>query len=216
MKYKIVIFDLDGTLLDTLQDLADSTNFALEQMGYPLRTLDEIRRFVGNGVAKLIERALPSDTSENIVAKTLHIFKTHYAENCENHTQPYDGILPLLDTLRQREIPVAVVSNKLDSAVKSLCKKYFGDRICLALGDRDGIARKPSPDSVLSVLREMHMHANDAVYIGDSEVDIQTAKNAKTDLICVTWGFREKDFLAEQGASTFANTVSELEKMLIL
>ncbi len=215
MKYKIAIFDLDGTLLDTLQDLAVSTNFALEQSGYPQRTLEEVRRFVGNGIEKLIERAVPAGTSPEDKKRTLAIFKAHYAEHCEDHTAPYDGVIALLDRLAEEGIPLAVVSNKIDFAVRELCEKYFGARIAIAVGERDGIRRKPYPDSVLEVLGKLNISPADAVYIGDSEVDVQTAVNAGTDSVIVTWGFRDKDFLLESGAEILADSAEALMELLI-
>ncbi len=215
MKYKTVIFDLDGTLLDTLDDLNESTNYALESMGYPKRNIAEVRKFVGNGVAKLIERAVPDGTARAMEEKTLLIFKEHYALHCEDKTKPYDGILPLLDLLQKNGIKIAVVSNKIDSAVSELCKKYFGNRIFLAVGDRVGIKRKPDPDSVFEVLQKLGASIEEAVYIGDSEVDVQTAKNAGISFIGVTWGFRDKQILAENGAILFAETPQELESMLL-
>ncbi|MBQ2988743.1 MAG: HAD-IA family hydrolase [Clostridia bacterium] len=215
MKYKIVIFDLDGTLLDTLQDLADSTNFALSSFGYPKRSVAEVRRFVGNGVEKLIERALPEGASPADIKRALDVFKAHYAEHCEDHTAPYAGITLLLDRLTEAGVPIAVVSNKIDSAVQTLCKKYFGERIPIAIGERDGIRKKPYPDSVLEVLSKTGISPADAVYVGDSEVDILTARNAGTDVICVTWGFRDQDFLSASGGFIFADSAEQLEQMLM-
>ncbi len=215
MKYTTIIFDLDGTLLDTLQDLVDSTNFALAQMNFPMRTADEVRSFVGNGVAKLIEKAVPQGTDEQTVRQTLDVFKEYYAANCETHTRAYDGILPLLDTLSQKGLKLAVVSNKIDEAVRVLCKKYFDDYITLSVGDREGMQRKPAPDSVFEVLSKLGVNREDAVYIGDSEVDIMTANNAQIDLICVTWGFRDKKFLLQNGATVLVNSAEELQKLLL-
>ena len=215
MKYKIVIFDLDGTLLDTLQDLAISTNFALETCGYPKRTVEEVRRFVGNGIEKLIERAMYGDISLDERRKILETFKSHYAEHCADHTIPYDGILPLLDRLIEAGVTIAVVSNKIDFAVQSLCKKYFGNRFSIVVGEREGIRRKPYPDSVLEVFSKTEASPREAVYIGDSEVDVETAHNANIDMISVSWGFRDKDFLRESGAKIFADSVSELERLLL-
>ncbi len=205
--YKAIIFDLDGTLLNTLDDLADSTNFALSAMGYPTRTLKEVRAFVGNGVAKLIERAVPANTSPEKTAETLAVFKEHYALHCEDKTAPYAGIMALLDTLLANGKTLAVVSNKLDSAVSVLCKKYFGERMTVTVGDREGIRKKPYPDSVYEVLQHLGIEKEDAVYIGDSDVDIETAKNAEMDGISVTWGFRDLDVLVK------AWGFSETEKM---
>ena len=215
MRYHTIIFDLDGTLLDTLQDLADSTNFALKTMGFPERTLEEVRTFVGNGVAKLIERAIPKETDRETFLKTLSVFKEHYALHCEDHTKLYDGILQLLDMLLQNGAKLAVVSNKTDSAVRVLCEKYLGDRITISVGDREGIARKPEPDSVLEVLKKLNVSTEDAVYIGDSEVDILTAQNAKMDAIIVTWGFRDREFLIRNGAPVLADSAEELGKMIL-
>ena len=214
MKYKIVIFDLDGTLLDTLQDLDISTNYALEFFGYPKRTTEEIRQFVGNGIEKLIERATPANISVNERKRVLDCFKSHYAKHCEDHTAPYEGITELLENLTAKQLPIAVVSNKIDSAVQSLCHKYFGDCFAFTIGEREGIRRKPYPDSVLEVLAKAQISPSDAIYIGDSEVDILTARNAGTDMICVTWGFRDKDFLLKSGAEFFANSTVQLEKLL--
>lgn len=215
MKCKIAIFDLDGTLLDTLQDLAISANFALEACGYPKRTIEEIRCFVGNGIEKLIERASPADISADDRKKILEIFKLHYADHCEDHTAPYDGIVPLLDCLAEAGISLAVVSNKIDSAVRSLCEKYFGNRFSVAIGEREGIRRKPCPDSVLEVLSETEFSLENAVYIGDSEVDILTARNAGMEAIIVTWGFRDKDFLKASGAKTLVDSVAEIGRLLL-
>ncbi len=214
MKYQAVIFDLDGTLLDTLEDLKNGVNAAMRGMGFPLRTLAEVRQFVGNGVAKLIERAVPPDTDEAAVAQTLAIFKEYYFQHCEDNTKPYDGVLSLLATLAENGIRLAVVSNKTDAAVKSLCKRYFGERIPLAIGEKEGVAKKPAPDTLFAVLSEWQLTADQAVYIGDSEVDIFTAKNAGMDVISVTWGFRDRDFLAQNGASVFADSANTLKNCL--
>ena len=216
MKYQTIIFDLDGTLLDTLEDLTNSVNFALESMGYPRRTLDEVRSFVGNGVALLIERAVPMHTERAMTEKTLSLFKEHYAKHCEEKTRPYDGMIPLLDHLLAKDMQLAVVSNKIDSAVKPLCDKYFGKRILLALGEKEGIRKKPAPDSVLTAMSQLHASTETTVYIGDSDVDIQTAENAGVDCISVTWGFRDPSFLKENGAKCLVNTPEDLEKLLLL
>ena len=215
MKYKTIIFDLDGTLLDTLQDLTNSVNFALCAMGYPARTLNEVRMFVGNGIGKLIERAVPSHIPESAVLETLQIFKEHYASHCEIHTAPYAGIIELLDSLTERNVDIAVVSNKADFAVGKLCKQYFGDRISVAVGEREGVRKKPAPDSVLAVISQLKSLPKETVYIGDSEVDIETARNANIDSIIVTWGFRNKNDLIQNGASVLADSVSQLKNLLL-
>ena len=214
MKYKIAIFDLDGTLLDTLQDLAISTNYALDSLGYEKRTTEEIRQFVGNGIEKLIEKAAPDNISADERNRILDCFKLHYANHCEDHTKPYEGMIELLDNLITKQLPVAVVSNKIDSAVQSLCQKYFGNRFIFAVGERKGIRRKPHPDSVLEVLAKANISSSDAVYIGDSEVDIITAKNARTEMICVTWGFRERQELEDNHAKYIIDHPKDLLALL--
>lgn len=209
---KAVIFDLDGTLLNTLDDLADSTNYALSRFGYPTRTIEEVRQFVGNGVAKLIERAIPEGKNNPNFEKCLAIFKENYAQNMYNKTAPYNGIIEMLSNLKSKGIKIAVVSNKFDLAVKELCKKYFEGFIDFAAGENEaqGIKKKPAPDTVISVLNEFNFAPEDAVYVGDSDVDIMTAKNSKMSCISVTWGFRDEKFLLENGATILINAPSEI------
>lgn len=209
---KTVIFDLDGTLLNTLDDLADSTNYALSKFGYPTRTIEEVRQFVGNGVAKLIERAIPKGKNNPNFEKCLAIFKENYAQNMYNKTAPYNGIIEMLSNLKSKGIKIAVVSNKFDLAVKELCKKYFEGFIDFAAGENEaqGIKKKPAPDTVISVLNEFNFAPEDAVYVGDSDVDIMTAKNSKMPCISVTWGFRDEKFLLENGATILINAPSEI------
>ena len=209
---KAVIFDLDGTLLNTLDDLADSTNYALSRFGYPTRTIDEVRQFVGNGVAKLIERAIPEGKNNPNFENCLAIFKENYAQNMYNKTAPYNGIIEMLSNLKSKGIKIAVVSNKFDLAVKELCKKYFEGFIDFAAGENEaqGIKKKPAPDTVISVLNEFNFAPEDAVYVGDSDVDIMTAKNSKMPCISVTWGFRDEKFLLENGATILINAPSEI------
>lgn len=191
---KTVIFDLDGTLLNTLEDLKEATNFALSQFGYPKRSLEEVRCFVGNGVKKLIERAVPSDCKN--IDECLCIFKKNYSDNMCNHTVPYNGILKILSDLKADGVKIGVVSNKFDSAVKDLCKKYFGNLVDTAIGQSDDVPKKPAPDGVFKAMKELNADKNSTVYIGDSEVDVQTAKNSGLACIGVTWGFRDKSDLA--------------------
>ncbi len=209
---KAVIFDLDGTLLNTLDDLADSTNYALSRFGYPTRTIEEVRQFVGNGVAKLIERAIPEGKNNPNFEKCLAIFKENYAQNMYNKTAPYNGIIEMLSNLKSKGIKIAVVSNKFDLAVKELCKKYFEGFIDFAAGENEaqGIKKKPAPDTVISVLNEFNFASEDAVYVGDSDVDIMTAKNSQMPCISVTWGFRDEKFLLENGATILINAPSEI------
>nr|WP_317324415.1 HAD-IA family hydrolase [uncultured Flavonifractor sp.] len=212
--YRTVIFDLDGTLLDTLQDLADSTNYVLALHKMPLRSLDEIRRFVGNGVGQLIHLAVPAGTPEQEKAQCLADFRAHYLLNMENRTAPYPGILALLDSLNQAGIKLAVVSNKFDGAVKGLCASYFGDRIRVAIGESETVARKPAPDTVLRALAELEADAEGAVYVGDSEVDIETARNAGLPCLSVSWGFRDADFLRSRGARSILSSPAALLALL--
>ncbi len=209
---KIVIFDLDGTLLNTLDDLADSTNYALAKFGYPTRTIEEVRQFVGNGVARLIERAIPTGKNNPNFEKCLAIFKENYAKNMYNKTAPYAGILEMLSNLKSKGLKIAVVSNKFDLAVKELCKKYFDGYIDFAAGENEaqGIKKKPAPDTVFTVLKEFELNPEDAVYVGDSDVDIMTAKNSQMPCISVTWGFRDEGFLLKNGATILINTPSEI------
>ena len=195
MKYNCVVFDLDGTLLDTLGDLRDSVNYALLKNSLPQRTTEEIRSFVGNGIRLLIERAVPQNTFIDLVDKCFDDFKAHYKDNSANLTKAYDGINELLFELKNRGVKLAVVSNKADFAVKTLVETYFPDVFDCAVGEKEGVKRKPAPDTVFAVINELNVNEKDVIYIGDSEVDIETSKNADIPCICVTWGFRDKEVL---------------------
>ena len=188
MAYKLVIFDLDGTLLNTLEDLTDSTNFALSKFEYPQKTIDQVRSYVGNGVALLIERAIPDGKDNNNFEKCLENFKENYSKNMYNKTSPYPKILDMLNDLRKRGYKVAVVSNKFDKAVKELCGKYFPKLIDVAIGENEseGIKKKPAPDTVFQAIKELDEKISNCVYVGDSEVDIMTAKNSGMPCISVT------------------------------
>jgi phosphoglycolate phosphatase len=197
---KLVIFDLDGTILNTLEDLCDATNYALAQFGFGVRTLDEVRLFVGNGIGKLIERAVPNGTDAKTTEAVLKVFKEYYGEHCEDKTVAYEGVMEMLEELRAAGIKTAVVSNKADFAVQKLCEKYFDGMFDDCVGERSGVPRKPAPDSVYGILDKLGVAAEDAVYVGDSDVDIATARNAGLDEILVSWGFRGREFLLEHGA----------------
>ena len=214
MQKKIFIFDMDGTLLNTLEDLMISTNYALSQFNYPTHTIEEIRFFVGNGVAKLIERAIPDGLTNPNYEKCLEIFKKHYAKNMYNHTSAYIGIPELLKKLKDKGIKTAVVSNKFDLAVKELSNKYFGDLIDIAIGENEqaGIKKKPAPDTVFEVLNLVNLKSEDAIYIGDSDVDIMTAKNSNMPCISVTWGFRDREFLIKNDATIIVDKPEEILK----
>ena len=192
MKYNTVIFDLDGTLLNTLEDLGDSVNFALKSFGYPTRTYEEIRIFVGNGVKDLVTKAVPDGTDEETTLKCLQTFKDHYKTNMQNKTAPYDGIIDLLEELNSKGVKLAIVSNKYDFGVKNLNKYYFKDLIPVAIGEREGIRKKPAPDTVLEAMKELNSEENNSIYVGDSGSDMLTAQNAHIKSIGVTWGFRDR------------------------
>jgi len=210
MKYMIAIFDLDGTILNTLEDLADSTNYALKTCGYPERTMDEVRQFVGNGIRKLMERAVPEGTPVEEIDRVHETFTAHYKVHCADKTRPYDGIMELLQNLKKDGCKLAVVSNKADYGVQELCKQYFDGIFDFAVGEREGIRKKPAPDSVNEVLKTLGCSRDRAVYIGDSDVDIQTAANAQMDHIIVEWGFRDVPFLIAKGAKVLVEKPEEI------
>ena len=211
---KLVIFDLDGTLLNTLEDLMDSVNFALERQGYPLRNLEEIRSFVGNGIRLLIERSVPENTPIEITDKCFFDFKEYYKDHSAILTKPYDGIVDLLTTLKEKGFKIAVVSNKADFAVKTLMEDYFKGLYDCAYGERAGIPRKPAPDSVLGAISEMGREIENTVYIGDSEVDVETSKNAKLPCIAVTWGFRDKEVLESLNPEYIVDSPSDILRII--
>ncbi len=215
MSYKAVLFDMDGTLLDTLEDLCDSTNHALAQMGYPLRGIEEIRRFIGNGAEKQIRRAVPEGTSEGKIMETLAAFRAYYQDHCQIKTKVYDGLLDVLSELKEKGVKMAVVSNKPDAAVKKLSREYFGDRLDYAIGPSDGVRCKPYPDMAEEALKALGVEKKDAVFVGDSEVDVQTGLNAGLDVIAVSWGFRSRKVVIEAGAKMIADDASELEKLIL-
>lgn len=214
MRFEIAVFDLDGTILDTLADLSASLNHALAQCGYPARTLDEARRFVGNGIHKLVERGVPAGTDEACTEAVFAAFKAYYALHSRDATRPYDGVPALLRRLKAGGMKLAVVSNKLDGAVKELCRYYYPGIFDTAVGEREGVRRKPAPDALFQVLDELDVPAERAVYIGDSDVDIQTAQNAHLPSISVAWGFRDEAFLRARGASVIVRTPAELYEKL--
>lgn len=215
MKYKLAIFDLDGTILNTIEDLADSLNFALSKAAFPQRSLDEVLKFVGNGIRNLICRAVPEGTPDTVTDAVFADFKAYYREHCADKTKPYDGVCDLLVNLRETGVKTAVISNKADFAVKILCDKYFPGLFDVVFGEREGVKRKPSPDAVNEVLRLLDMRREDAVYIGDSEVDIKTAQNSGMDGIIVAWGFREPEFLRENGAERIVETPQEIYNIIV-
>ena len=193
-----VIFDLDGTLLNTLEDLAASVNYALKTNGYPQRTTNEIRTFLGNGVKSLVKCSLGKNDSDEIFEKVFNCFRTYYMEHCQDTTRPFDGILPLLEELKKRKIKMAIVSNKLQPAVEQLNNHFFKKHISSAVGESATVRRKPNPDAVIAAMNALGSRKDETIYVGDSEIDIETAKNAGIDCIVVLWGFRDECFLRSQ------------------
>lgn len=212
-RYDTYIFDLDGTLLDTLQDLAASVNYALRQYGMPQHSTDQVRRMVGNGVRLLMQRAVPQGTDEGRFEEVFAAFRRHYMEHSLDTTRPYDGITDTLRQLKQRGCRLAVVSNKMMAATQELVHHFFPE-IEVAIGEHEaeGIRKKPAPDTVREALRQLGVTPADSsiVYVGDSDVDIETARNSGLPCISVLWGFRDRDFLVAHGADTLVNTPGEL------
>ena len=210
-KYSVYVFDLDGTLLDTLGDLAASVNYALRTHGMPEHSIDDVRCFVGNGVRKLMERAVPDGPDNPQFEAVFSIFRAYYMEHAQDTTRPYEGIPETLAALKAQGCRLAVVSNKMRKATEELCRHFFPDTIEVAIGEDEaaGIRKKPAPDTVFEALRILG-DKGDAVYVGDSDVDIHTAHNAGIPCISVLWGFRDKDFLLQHGANTFISAPSEL------
>lgn len=210
--YSTYIFDLDGTLLDTLGDLAASTNYALRTHGLPERSIDEVRRFVGNGVRLLMQRSVPQYFDNDEFEEVFTTFRQHYMAHSLDTTQPYAEIEKTLEALKTRGARLAVVSNKMMAATQELCQHFFPDTIEVAIGENEaaGIRKKPAPDTVFEALRQLGVGQEGAVYVGDSEVDLQTARNSGLPCISVLWGFRDRTFLTQNGAETFISTPSEL------
>ena len=210
MKYNTYIFDLDGTLLDTLLDLANAVNYAMREMNYPERTVDEVRRFIGNGIKVLIKRAVPQGVSDADYGKTLAIFTAYYLDHIADFTKPYDGITDVIKALKRNGCKVAVVSNKADEAAKKVVKDFFGDIFDLVVGKMDCFPSKPEPDSVLYVIETLKADRSRCIYSGDSEVDVQTAHNAGLPCVGVTWGNRDVQELVAAGAEYIANKPYEI------
>ena len=213
-RYKAIIFDLDGTLLDTLTDLAEGTNYALRVNGFPERTTDEIRRFVGNGARKLIERAVPEGQIEAALEQVRQDFDIYYKVHCKDHTGPYPGIMEMLQELVQQGYSLGVVSNKPDFAVQELIPEYFPGIFASVSGERQGVAKKPAPDLILEAMKNLQADSSNTVYVGDSEVDLEAAANAGIPCISVAWGFKGKKFLEEQQAEMIIEKPSEIQKYL--
>ena len=212
---KTAIFDLDGTLLDTLDDLADSVNFALNSKNLPLRSREEVRSFVGNGIRKLIHRSVPDDCPSELEEIVFAEFKEHYSLNCKVKTKPYAGIEQLLKKLKADGFKLGVVSNKADPTVRELMDYYFSDVFDTVCGEKENVRRKPSPDSVFESIRYLESTTDETVYIGDSDVDYLTSQNARTRCILVSWGFRERTLLEKLGADAIVDNAAELYDEII-
>lgn len=210
MAIKAILLDLDGTILDTLEDLTDSVNHALSSLGFPTHTVSEIRAIVGNGVKNLISRSLPETATEAEFEACLAAFKAHYEVNKTNKTAPYDGVIPILAELKAAGYKLAIVSNKHDDAVQGLYKLFFSEYTDFALGNTDALPKKPEPDMVYHALKKLGADPSEGIYVGDSEVDIKTAKNSGLPCISVTWGFRGEDVLINAGADIIIHTPDEL------
>ena len=212
MPYSTYIFDLDGTLLDTLGDLAASVNYAMSTHHLPEHSVDEVRMMVGNGVRKLMERAIPDGAANPCFDETFATFRHHYMEHQLDTTRPYDGIIETLQELKRRGCRTAVVSNKFDAATKSLCNHFFSGLVDVAIGENEaaGIHKKPAPDTVFEAIRLLGVSREEAVYVGDSDVDIATAQASGIPCISVLWGFRNREFLIAHGATTLIGSPTEL------
>ncbi len=213
--YKAIIFDMDGTILDTLDDLADSVNHSLAAFGFPARKREEIRAFLGNGMIRLIRLSVPEGTPAEHEAAVLEEHKRYYPLHCADKTRAYEGIPELLAKLKEAGIRTAVVSNKSDANVRALVKAYFDGLFDVSIGAREGIPRKPAADLVELALKELGVEKQETLYVGDSDVDLATAANAGLKMITVLWGFRDRKFLEECGAEAFAESAEELAAQIL-
>lgn len=204
-KYEAVIFDLDGTLLNTLEDLLDSVNYAMSVLEMPVRSYEEVRHFVGNGIRRLLELSVPEGDKNPQFEQAFTLFKKYYGEHCNDKTDLYPGIIDLLKRLKEEGFQMAIVSNKYFEGVEALKEQYFKEYLDVAIGEREGIRKKPAPDTVLTALGELGISRERAVYVGDSEVDLATAANTGMDCITVGWGFRTRKEQEMAGAKVFAD-----------
>ncbi len=209
-----VIFDMDGTVLNTLDDLTDAVNYVFSKFDLPPRSMEEYRKFFGNGIGYAMKCAAPEGTPDSLFDKMIPEFREYYDKHCLDKTRPYDGILDLMKILKDKGYKMAIVSNKIDSAVKELNERFFSEYVSVAIGEKTGVKRKPAADTVLAALDELGASRDEAVYIGDSEVDLQTARNSGLPCIAVLWGFRDKDMLIKNGATTFAATPADVLDLL--
>ena len=209
-----VVFDMDGTVLNTLDDLTDAVNYVFSRFDLPPRSAEEYRKFFGNGIGYAMKCAAPEDTPDSLFDKMIPVFREYYDKHCLDRTRPYDGILELMKALKKKGYKMAIVSNKIDSAVKELNERFFSEYVSVAIGEKPGIKRKPAADTVLAALNELDASGDEAVYIGDSEVDLQTARNSGLRCIAVLWGFRDRDHLIKNGATTFADSPDDVISIL--
>ena len=215
MRYDTAVFDLDGTLIDTLEDLKNSVNFALRSFSFPERTYDEVKSFVGNGVARLMNLSAPQDASEEVRRNLLSVFKQHYMEHSRVFTAPYPGITELLSSLKQAGIKIAVVTNKMQPAAVDIVNSFFGDTVDVIIGQVDGLAQKPEPDGVWRAIELLGSERENSVYIGDSDVDCLTASNSGIPIIGCVWGFRGRQTLVDCGADYIAQTPSDIYNIIM-
>ena len=215
MKYQAVLFDMDGTVLDTLDDLYDSVNRSLAEFSLPPVSKAHVRRCLGNGAAYLVSHSVPAGCSPALEAEVLAFYKPWYDAHCLIKTAPYEGILPMMHALKKQGLRLAIISNKPDRAVQELSAAFFPDLLELSVGESPSVRRKPAPDTVLTAAAQIGLSVDQCVYVGDSEVDLLTARNAGMDCISVTWGFRDEPQLIEAGAATLVHTPKELEGLLL-
>lgn len=215
MKYALVIFDLDGTLLNTLEDLTAAANHTLEQGGYPIRTREEIRRFIGNGVVHMLRRALPADATEAELQRAVADFRDYYARNVDVHTRPYPGIPELLTALRRAGGATACNSNKPDAAVQALCRRHFDGLLDLAVGEREEVPKKPAPDGARHIMKVLGVPGERTLYVGDGEADLLTARNAGIDCAWVSWGYRKAEELSDLGLFHRFDTAEALSRFIL-
>ena len=215
MKYDLVIFDLDGTILDTLGDLAAAVNYALAANGYPTHDTKTIRRFIGNGVANLMQRALPDGTPKEVHARLLAEFKAYYRDHMDDHTMPYDGITDLMRALHDNGIRIGINSNKFDAALQNLCRIHFDGLYDVAMGESETTPRKPDPTAALRIMGRYNVSKKRCIYIGDSAVDMTTAQNAGIDAAWVAWGFRTRDEMGDTLLPHAFDSVARLKDFLL-
>ena len=214
MKYDAIMFDMDGTVVDSLQDICDAVNHAMRHYALPEFAPEQIKRFLGYGAWQLLRRTLPADATDAFVDEVLAYYKPYYAEHTGDKTRPYDGIIPLMERLGSEGLRLAIISNKPDAAVQPLVKSYFADVVRLAVGEREGVRRKPWPDMLEAAARELGVPMERCLYVGDSEVDIETAKNAGIDCAAVSWGFRSTEELKRAGATLIVDSPEELARYI--